>query len=655
MSDSKSKDTSTHVTDAITAPNDTELKLHRHFSQFFDKTGKFDFKAFKQELSASEVNFTTESYGMDWLGKSYARLLATDPARTLLTPDTDWNSQPGHQDSQNLLIKGDNLEVLKHLSQAYYEKVKMIYIDPPYNTGSDGFVYQDDRKFSPAEFAKLAGVELDEAKRVLSFVDSKSNSHSAWLTFMYPRLYIARTLLKDDGVIFISIDDNEVAQLRLMMDEIFGEENFVVNAPTIMNLKGNQDEYGFAGTHEYTLIYSKNKESLALNEFLVDEENILSDWLIDEKGFYKQGANLKSTGVNAAREKRPNLFYPIFISHDNSIYVTDNNQPLSGEDFILYPKTEGRDMTWRWSKEKVLNESDEIILSGSTPNVSLYKKQRPKLGETPTKKPKSFFYKAEYSSGNGTNELNRVLNVSFGSEIRPKPIQLIKDFVILSSKQDDLILDFFAGSGTTGHAVMAQNVEDGGDRRYILVQLDEKTDKKSEAYKSGYKSIFDLTRDRLTRAADKIRTDHPEYTGDLGFKVFETLPIWDGYRQEIQDFDPQATLFDESRLSEQDITSLLVTWKTYDGIALTEDLEEVDLGGYTAYYGAERLYLMHRGFSTKHIVTLLQRIDEVEDFTPKSIVVFGYMFETKHLREISESVKNFANKKHIDIEVITRY
>ncbi len=166
---------------------------------------------------------------MDWLGKSYARLLASDEATTLLKADQQFNNKPENKTSQNLLIKGDNLEVLKHLNNAYYEKIKMIYIDPPYNTGSDGFVYQDDRKFSVDEFKNLTGVDEEKAKRILSFVDSKSNSHSAWLTFMYPRLYIAKQLLKDDGVIFVSIDDNEVAQLKLLMDEVFGEENFEAN------------------------------------------------------------------------------------------------------------------------------------------------------------------------------------------------------------------------------------------------------------------------------------------------------------------------------------------------------------------------------------------------------------------------------------------
>jgi adenine-specific DNA-methyltransferase len=248
-------------------------------------------------------NFSKESYGMDWLGKSYARLLATDETTTILKEDKAFNQKIENENSENLLIKGDNLEVLKHLSNAYYEKIKMIYIDPPYNTGSDGFVYADNRKFTKDELQELAGISEERSKRILDFTQSNSNSHSAWLTFMYPRLYISKQLLKDDGVIFISIDDNEVAQLRLLMDEVFGEDNFVAQLPTVMNLKGNNDEYGFAGTHEYTMVYVKNKDIALLNQFSINEEE-LEDWQEDEKGFFKQGANLKATGGNAPRETK---------------------------------------------------------------------------------------------------------------------------------------------------------------------------------------------------------------------------------------------------------------------------------------------------------------------------------------------------------------
>ena len=252
-----------NATQNISVPNHNLEVLRKHFSHCFDKNGDFDFEKFKKELATHEINFSKEGYGMDWLGKSYARLLASDPARTLLKEDKEWNKKPENKNSDNLLIKGDNLEVLKHLSNAYHEQVKMIYIDPPYNTGSDGFVYQDDRKFTVEEFQKLAGVDEEKAKKILSFINSKSNSHSAWLTFMYPRIYIAKQLLRDDGVIFVSIDDNEVAQLRILMDEIFGEESFVGNIAWESKTKSQNTKDSFNKLQpkvEYILLYTKKDQ-----------------------------------------------------------------------------------------------------------------------------------------------------------------------------------------------------------------------------------------------------------------------------------------------------------------------------------------------------------------------------------------------------------
>ena len=271
-----------NTTQNIVAPNNDLEILKKNFPHCFDKNGDFDIEKFKKELATNEINFSKESYGMDWLGKSYARLLATNPAKTLIKEDMDWNSREENKNSENLLIKGDNLEVLKHLSNAYHEKVKMIYIDPPYNTGSDGFVYEDDRKFTVEEFSELAGIDEEQAKKILSFVNSKSNSHSAWLTFMYPRLYIAKQLLKDDGVIFVSIDDNEVAQLRILMDEIFGEENFVgvLIWKKTENIK--MDSKFFSKNKDYIICY-KQGDLEEFNKILSTEERYK---LEDEKGKY---------------------------------------------------------------------------------------------------------------------------------------------------------------------------------------------------------------------------------------------------------------------------------------------------------------------------------------------------------------------------------
>lgn len=349
----------------------------------------------------------------------------------------------------HILIEGDNLHALTALSFTHEGKIDVMYFDPPYNTGNKDFKYND------------------------SFVDKEdSYRHSKWLSFMHKRLQLSHRLLSEKGVIFISIDDNEQAQLKLLCDDVFGEGNFVAELPTIMNLKGNQDQYAFAGTHEYSLVYIKSKNSTEFNHFILNEEDS-DDWVEDEYGFYKKGANLKSTGVNAPRAKRPNLYFPVFINPiNNNFYLTDDNEPIEASHTVLYPITNDSEMSWRWSKNKFINESYNVIIIGENGNYSIYKKQRPSLGDLPSQKPKSLFYKPEYSSGNGTGLIYSILiEKKFNN---PKPLELIKDFIHLGScKLSYIILDIFAGSGTTLHAAMALNEEDGGNRQCILVTNNE--------------------------------------------------------------------------------------------------------------------------------------------------------------------------------------
>jgi len=691
-----------NVTHNITVPNNDLEILRNYFPQCFDKNGSFDFEKFKTQLKSNEVDFSKESYGIDWLGKSYARLLACDAAITLLKENKTWNSKEENKNAEHILIKGDNLEVLKHLANAYHQKIKMIYIDPPYNTGSDNFIYEDDRKYTVQQIKQLAGVDEEKARKIYGFINNKNNSHSAWLTFMYPRLYIAKQLLKEDGIIFISIDDNEVAQLKLLMDEIFGEENFVAELPTIMNLKGNNDEIGFAGTHEYTIVYTKQKDIIKFNQFII-EEDALDEWQEDEIGFYKQGANLKRTGQNAPREDRPNLFFPIFIDSNDNVYVTDDNEPpkqFSGELTKLFPITNKQEMTWRWSKNKIKKDIHDIIISRNG-NIGIYKKQRPGLGELPSKKPKTLFYKPEYSSGNGTAQIKELFNNRIFQN--PKPINLIKDFITIGLNSNDIILDFFAGSGTTADAVLQLNAEDLGNRKFILVQLPEPIDEKKNktAYdfvkqlyenETNYKpTIFDITKERIIRATKKIKEENIDSlilektkdlknlegelnienkeenikkikseidklkNQDLGFKIFETIPIWKNYDLEATKFKPEQQLFDENKLSEEDIETILTTWKTKDNIFLTENLKTIDLDCYTGYYASNKLYLMHKGFETKNLIKILEQIDSNKNFQPSSIIVFGYNFESKNLREISENIVAYRNKKSIEIDFIIRY
>lgn len=639
--------------------------LKQYFPQCFDKDGKFISRKINEIVGQSGLELSQESYNLNWLGKSYARLLANEDPFTLLKEDKEHNLKEKNNNSQNILVKGDNLEVLKHLKNAYKESIKMIYVDPPYNTGNDEFVYKDDRKFTLEELSQLAGLSLDEAKRILDFTASKSNSHSAWLTFMYPRLYIAKELLKDAGMIFISIDDNEVAQLKLLCNEVFGEENFIAQLPTIMNLKGNNDEFGFAGTHEFTMVYAKKKISTLLGEFSIDEDEI-EDWMEDALGYYKQGANLKSTGKNAPREKRPNLYFPVFIDSNDKIYITDDdNAPKDfyGELLTLYPITNEKQMSWRWSKDKFRKESEGVIVSRNG-SAGIYKKQRPALGDMPSKKPKTIFYKPNYSSGNGTAQIKELFNeVIFPN---PKPLDLIYDFMQLGLNNNDTVLDLFAGSGTTAQAVMELNMRDNGNRKFISIQIPEPIDSKKNKLAYDFvknelgkvkPTIFDITKERIVRAIKKIEEKNTEFRGDLGFKVFETVPIFNGLIENIKELkdDAKPHLFDIESLSDDDVDVLLTTYKVFDGIELTQELEQIYLGEYKAFYGNKKLYCLYNGFKPENLRVLLKKLDDDRKFVPSKIILFGYNFESARQREIKEALINYANKKNIEIDMVVRY
>ncbi len=633
------------ITGNIKVKNNNLEKLKKDFPECFDKNGDFDFEKFKRELQTSEIDFSKESYGLDWLGKSYARVLASDEATTLLKEDEDFNQKEENKNSQNLLIKGDNLEVLKHLSNAYYEKIKMIYIDPPYNTGSDGFVYQDDRKFTIKELSQLAGIDEEKAKRILEFTESKSNSHSAWLTFMYPRLYIARQLLKDDGVIFVSIDDNEVAQLRLLMDEIFGEENFVNQLVWRKKAGGSSDSKHFAIEYEYIILYSKCKNSLQKFKIDYSDKEQKRFNLNDNKGKYYLKTIELPNGLKASK----GLDYKIKCP-----------------DETLLDNINGKKVYWVINEEnfKKLKKEGRIVFKKiKNGEWRVYRKIY--MGE---QVPRGLFYDIAINS-NATSEMKFLFddNQYFSN---PKPTKLIKYLLKIIVKSNDLILDFFAGSGTAGDAVMQLNAEDGGDRKYILVQLPEPIDPKKNktAYdfvknelKIENPTIFEITKERLIRASKKIKEESSkDLTKDLskvdfGFKIFETTPIWEDYNFQAEEFSPQAKLFDESKLSNKDLKTLLVTWKTYDGIALTEDLKEIDLDEYKGYYFDTKIYLVNKGFKTNNLNKLLEEIDKNKDFNPATIIAFGYNFESKSLREISENIKSYTNKKDIDIDFITRY
>lgn len=665
------------ITNDIKVPNRDLEALRINFPHCFDKDGNFQLEKFKANLTEKEINFSTESYGLDWLGKSYARLLASDPATTLLKADETHNSKPENLNSENLLIKGDNLEVLKHLANAYYEQVKMIYIDPPYNTGSDGFVYNDDRKFTAKELQNLIGVDAEKAKRILDFTKQKSNSHSAWLTFLYPRLYIAKQLLKDEGVIFVSIDDNEVAQLRLLMDEIFGEENFVAHL-TIQGFANESNEgVLFQNVTEYCLCYAKEKSKTVINKIDPVNEDLRS--LNDAPSGL---ATRKQMGYTIyynpeSKDIIPKTDYDINgdFSDPDKIYNDDDDLLKNGYIAIRPSARNGVAWRWRWGIDTLLERKEELVCRKNRNGNWVVE-----FGQTGFNAPRDY-----QEFGTGTSELKRLFD---GKEVftKPKSTEFISWLIQVSTNKDDTVLDFFAGSATTADATMQINTEDIGKRKFIVVQLPETIDPKKNkvAYDfvkdelNAEPTIFEITKERITRAANKINAGinekitkleselpteetKAEITKNLklitqnSFKIFETTPIWEDYDFEVEQFDSSQTLFDVGKLTEDDIKALLITWKTYDGISLTQDLEIVDLGGYTAYYGNGRLYLLHKNFTTENLKAVLEKIDTDKTFNPTSIIAFGYHFESKSLRELSENVKQYANKKKIDIDFITRY
>jgi adenine-specific DNA-methyltransferase len=712
--------TSENTTENITIPNHDLEILKKHFSHCFDKNGKFDFEKFKTGLESKEIEISKESYGMDWLGKSYARLLASDPATTLLKEDTDWNSKPENKNSQNLLLKGDNLEVLKHLSNSYHEQVKMIYIDPPYNTGSDGFVYADDRKFEIKEFAGLAGVDEEKAKKILSFVNSKSNSHSAWLTFMYPRLYIAKQLLKDDGVIFVSIDDNEVAQLRLLMDEIFGEENFVGQIVWHKKTQPSFLSKEISVVKEYILFYKKTSNTIyTLGGYTDPDKNIellnISN-SSSKRGFRKEYVVIENGKYSGTLEKGVYGNEPLQIELIEDLIVKDG-KPFN--DFVL----KGR---FKWGQEKI----DESFSENDIFHIKSIKSLRPtieKNNKVANIKPIIDILSKKFDPNIATNTdaSSEIDSLFIKKEIfsNPKPSHLVKYLIksITYDYLDSIVLDFFAGSGTTGDAVMQLNAEDGGNRKFILVQLPEAIDEKknkvafdfvkglnekttprqtspatpqegnldfSSTTKGNFEpTIFEITKERLVRAAKKIQLQQKEKNDkkvnqlefeekpkkeiplvrggtegdgvfelpDFGFKIFETVPIWEDFEFVAEKLDPENELFNETRLTTEDLQTLLTTWKTFDGIPLSQDLQAIDLDGYIGYYGNKKLYLMSKGFETKNLKELLEKIDTDSSFQPSSIIVFGYNFDSKNLREIPENMSSYANKKQIEIDFVTRY
>lgn len=635
----------------ITAGTTAVNKLKAVLPQCFDKDGNLYFDKLK-ELLRDEVSFADENYGLNFLGKSYARLLQAMETDTVITPDEEHNKQPQNADSENIYITGDNLDALKHLLKSYENKIKCIYIDPPYNTGSDGFVYNDRFTFTKETLAQKLSISEETAERILELTNSGSASHSAWLTFMYPRLLLARDLLTEDGVIFISIDDNEQANLKLLCDDVFGEQNFIGEITVVANPRG-RDYGGIARMHDYILAY-RSSEKAVIN--LIKDENG-EFTMFDELGGFEL-RELRNRNIKFNRENRPNLYYPFFINDanpdENGLYEISLEVHDGWRE--LYPlESQGVQTVWRWGKERSnknlnVNIMAKPMRNGSFMIVEKYREAR--------KMARSVWWDKDSNTEKGTLLVKQIFCDEKVFDY-PKPKELIEKLCEMGMNfdEEEIILDFFSGSATTAHAVMQLNAEDGGNRKFILVQLPEATKEGSEARQAGYETIDQIGRERIKRAAAKIKEEYPDTTADLGFKHFKLNQLNNTQLSQIETFSPELNLVGSDDLLQNFGTpTVLTTWLNRDGYGLNPSVKVENLANYTAYICGANIYLLENDFDNQALMELCHRYEEDEDFAKiTNIIVFGYSFSYTDLQALQDNIKKFSVTRNSRINVEIRY
>ena len=620
---------------AEAAAGQKEIKvLREYFPQCFNADGEFDIEAFKAALPEG-TTLTDETSGFNWLGKNYARMLTNMDTTTLIRPDEEHNAKPENRDSKNIYISGDNLDALQHLVKSYGGKVKVIYIDPPYNTGSDGFVYNDRFDFTADELAKRLDVSRERAERILSMTRRGSASHAAWLTFMLPRLSFARDLLTDDGVIFISIDDNEQANLKKLCDEVFGEECFVAQF-IWEKRKTRENRSSISIRHDYVLCYVKDiellEDSLGLEIMTKAALSRYKNPDNDPKGPWTSVPAIAQAGHGTKSQ-----FYT-FVAPNGKSY----NLP-SGS-------------CWRMTLEK-MNEAvaqNKIwfgIDGNGVPRIKKYLSEG-KQGLTPES--------IISSEKGGTNDSAKreIVELFNGKAVfeTPKPVELIRHILSMTLGENVTVLDFFGGSSTTAHAVMQKNAEDGDNRKFIIVQLPEECKPDSEAAKAGYKTIDEVGMERIKRAAKKIKEANPLFAGDLGFKHFVLEEPKENALLQMETFNPITTI---SSLTVDDfgLEAVLRTWLVADGYGFTEDAEEVTLGRYKAYWKDNHLYMINpdKDFDANSIAALMDKYNG-EPFSPQNIVIFGYSFSFTHCEELQKNLRTLKEgNKTLTVNIDVRY
>ena len=661
-----------------TIPNVREITaLREYFPSCFKDDGSFDIERFKEFLS-DKVDLTHEGYELRFLGKKYARLLATLETTTVIVPDGEHNSLPENQSSENIYISGDNLDGLKHLLKSYAGEVKCVYIDPPYNTGSDGFVYNDSFNFTAEGLAAKLSVDEEQAQRILDLTKRGSASHSAWLMFMYPRLLLARDLLSDDGVIFISVDDNEQGNLRLLCDNVFGEENFIAQIVVQSNKRG-QTYKQLAKTHEYILVYTRNV-NVAINELMKD---ISSFTKVDGISEFSE-RELRNRNSKFGRFNRPNLYYPIFVNPniiDDNGYSPVSLEKEGGFSIEVYPtNSEGLESCWRWGAKKFSANSDDdpsksnvVGRMKATGEYGVYEKYR-----KTTYKAKTIWFLENLvddlpDEDDAIWDETGVITEQGSAELAeygmgnvfdfPKPTYLIKKILILGANNNSICVDFFSGSATTADAVMQLNAEPNGSNwtlRHISIQLPENLDVKfSKAGASDKPKIQNTINfldslnkphtldqigiERIIRAAKSIREGNAETTADLGFRHYTLVEPPQDTLDKLEKFNPDHTA--SNMLAEFGKQTVLTTWLVRDGYGFTAQVREANFAGYEAHHIGKHLYLVDEGLTDAAIMAIVERFETDSAFKPENVVLFGYSFTWTERETLQINLKRLKGKE----------
>lgn len=489
--------------------------------------GKLDVSKMREVLGEA-IEESTERYHFSWAGKREAIQMLQIPTRATLVPSRE--ESINFDTTNNIFIEGDNLEVLKLLYKPYFGAVKAIYIDPPYNTGGD-FVYKDNYKDPLNTYLHLTGQKNEDGNTTTNVKEKSGRYHSGWLSMMYPRLFLARQLLQDEGVIFVSIDEHEVYNLRMLMNEIFGEENMLQQIVWQRHGGGGNDAKYFAVDHEYILTYAKNKESivnlrLPLNDEQKSEYTLVDEWY-DTLGPYKKRTFLRMR----PNEPRPGLQYEIEMPDGTKVFDE-----------------------WKWEEPRFLEAKAQNKIHFSQDDNEKWSVEYKMYLNRSKRVPRSLLTKEERNS-DGKKQLSDLLGQPDILN-NPKPVGLIKHLLQFSTDEDSLVLDFFAGSCTTAQAVLELNLEDGGNRQFIMVQLPELTPENSVARKAGYETISDIGRRRILRVLDSMQSDSDVFASrDLGVKIFKLTQsnycLWNGVAESTSEFyAEQMRIFSDTPLVE---------------------------------------------------------------------------------------------------------